>query len=192
MARVVGSERTLELMVNCKTYTAVSTKYIETVCTGGIERDGRFIRLYPVPFRFLEDKEQYGRWDVIQVRAYQDTRDPRPESWHLEAGTEIRVLRNIGSERQRWEWMRTGIFSSTEEMDAKGLTNGLVEVEPSELYWEPEQKEWSAGQLNVFNQGNLFHDQEQLRALADRVPWQFKLRFRERSTRKEFDQKVLA
>ena len=192
MSRVSGSEQTLEVLVNCKTYPAVSTKYIETVCTGGIERDGRFIRLYPIPFRLLEDKERYQRWDVIRVRAYKDTKDQRPESWHLAAGTEIEVIRHIGSERQRWEWMRQGVFSSIEEMEAGGLTNGLVEIEPVELYWEPEKKEWSPGQINVFNQGNLFHKMEDLKALADRVPWQFKLRFRERSTGREFDQKVLA
>jgi hypothetical protein len=192
MARIIGSEQTLEVMVNCKTYPAVSTKYIETVCTGGIERDGRFIRLYPVPFRFLDDKEQYERWDVIQVRAYKDKKDQRPESWHLEAGTEIKVLQHVGSEQQRWDWMSKGVFSSTVEMEEKGLTNGLVEIEPVELHWEPEQKKWSSGQLNVFNQGNLFHNRETLKALADRVPWQFKLKFREKSTGREFDQKVLA
>lgn len=192
MARVIGSEQTLEVLVNCKTYPAVSTKYIETVCTGGIERDGRFIRLYPIPFRFLEDKERYERWDVIRVRCYKDTKDPRPESWHLEAGTEIEVIQQVSSERQRWDWMRKGIFASTKEMEDQGLTNGLVEIEPIELYWVPEKKEWSTGQMNVFNQGNLFHKMEDLKALADRVPWQFKLRFREKTTGKEFDQKVLA
>ena len=66
-------------MVNCKTYPAVSTKYVETVCTGGIQPNGEFVRLYPVPFRFLEIEEQYGRWDVIRVQAYRDTKDSRPE-----------------------------------------------------------------------------------------------------------------
>ncbi len=192
MAREIGSEQTLDVLVNCKTYPAVSTKYIETVCTGGIERDGRFIRLYPIPFRFLDDEQQYDRWDVIRVRAYRDTKDQRPESWHLEAGTEIKILESISSERQRWEWMRHGVFESTDEMDRRGMTNGLVEIEPFELYWEPESKEWSAGQLNVFNQGNLFHGREKQEALAERVPWQFKLRFKEKSTGREFDQKVLA
>jgi hypothetical protein len=192
MARIPGSEQTLELMVNRKTYSAVSTKYIETLCTGGLEKDGRFIRLYPVPFRLLEDKERYERWDVIRVRVYRDTKDTRPESHHFESGTEIQVIDQIRSEKRRWDWMSKGVFKSIEEMENRGLTNGLVEIEPEELYWEPEQKEWSTGQLNVFDQGNLFHKQEDLKALADRVPWQFKLRFREKNTGREFDQKVLA
>lgn len=192
MARVHGSEETLDVLVNCKTYPAVSTKYIETVCTGGISRGGQFIRLYPIPFRLLEEEFQYGRWDVIRVRTYRDTKDPRPESRHLEGGTEIRIIDKVATERQRWEWMRCGVFDSVETMEERWLTNGLVEIQPEELYWEPERKEWSAGQLEVFAQGNLFHKKEMLEAMAERVPWQFKLRFCQKSTGRPFDQKVLA
>lgn len=46
MARIPGSEQAIELMVNCKTYPAVSSKYVETVCTGGVQPNGEFVRLY--------------------------------------------------------------------------------------------------------------------------------------------------
>lgn len=192
MSRIQDSEETLDVLVNCKTYPAVSSKYIETVCTGGIARDGRFIRLYPIPFRLLDEKSQYGRWDVIRVRVYRDTKDARPESRHLEPGSPITIIDSINSESQRWEWMRCGLFESVEQMERKGLTNGLVEIEPSELYWEPEKKKWSPKQLEVFAQGNLFHGRETIEAMADRVPWQFKLRFTEKVSGRKFNQKVLA
>jgi hypothetical protein len=192
MARVVGSERTLDVLVNCKTYPAVSTKYTETVCTGGIARDGSFTRLYPIPFRFLDEEQQYDRWDVIRVPVYRDTKDQRPESWHIESGDRIKIIDKIKSEQKRWEWMHKSIYESTEKMEAAGITNGLVEIEPAELYWKPEVKKWSASQLQVLTQGNLFYTESQMQSLADRVPWQFKLRFKEKSTGREFDQKVLA
>ena len=192
MARVAASEKTIDMLVNCKTYPAVSKKYLETVCTGGISRDGHFTRLYPVPFRFLEEKEQYDRWDVIRVRVYRDTKDQRPESWHLEPGSSIEIIESVQSEAHRWEWMRKGVFGSAAEMAQKGLTNGLVQIKPAELYWEAESKKWSANQMEVLTQGNLFHSEQLMRSLSERVPWQFKLRFKEKSTGREFDQKVLA
>jgi hypothetical protein len=192
MARIPGSEATIEMMVNCKTYPAVSNKYIETVCTGGIERDGRFIRLYPVPFRFLDGDEQYDRWDVIRARVYKDTKDNRPESYHFEPGTEIKRIGKINSERERWSWMRQGVFECVDAMEKDGKTNGLVEIEPFELYWRPDKKGWSTGQMHVFEQGSLFDDAEKIKELADRVPWEFKLKFREKATGREFDQKVLS
>jgi len=182
MARIPDSDRTFEFMVNCKTYPAVSKKYVETVCTGGIEPNGNFVRLYPVPFRFLESEEQYRRWDVIRVRAYKDTKDKRPESWHLTPGTPIEVVQHISTHTRRWDWMRRAIRNSSEAMELANLTNGCVEIEPLELYWKRDSTEWTASQRNVIEQGDLFATAQQLKGLAERIPWQFRLRYREKST----------
>lgn len=192
MARVPESDQTIELMVNCKTYPAVSKKYVETVCTGGVSADGQFVRLYPVPFRFLDSEEQYKRWDVIRVRVYRDTKDKRPESWHLTPGTPIEVIENITTDRRRWEWMRKTVHPSRESMTENGVTNGCVKIEPLDLYWETDSKEWTPSQLAVINQGDLFATQDQLEGISERVPWQFRLKFRETSTGREDDSKVLA
>jgi hypothetical protein len=192
MAKIPGSERTIELMVNCKTYPAVSTKYVETVCTGGVQRNGEFVRLYPVPFRFLDSREQYKRWDVISVQAYRDDQDTRPESWHLEPGTSIEFVDRIKSETHRWEWMKRTVYESSSAMEQKGVTNGCVEIEPHELYWKADPKEWTPGQLNVIQQGDLFATKTQMESLADRVPWQFRLKYREKKSGREADAKVLA
>lgn len=192
MSRVLGSEQTIEMMVNCKTYPAVSTRYAETVCTGGVQADGQFVRLYPVPFRFLDTEEQYKRWDVIRVKAYRDTKDQRPESWHLESGTQIERTGHISTDRRRWEWMQKTVYGSASEMAERGLTNGCVEVEPLEFYWKPDTKEWTAGQLKIIHQGDLFATAEQRHGISDRVPWQFRLKYREKNTGREDDGKVLA
>ena len=192
MSRVIGSEETLELMVNCKTYPAVSTKYVETVCTGGVRPNGDFVRLYPVPFRFLDTEEQYARWDVIRVRAYRDTKDPRPESWHIEPGVAIEKVEAITTDKRRWEWMSKTIHESAEAMEARGMTNGCVEIEPIELYWKSDPKEWTPNQMNVILQGDLFAPKEQMESLSDRVPWQFRLKYREKNTGRTDDGKVLA
>jgi hypothetical protein len=192
MAKIIGSETTLELMVNCKTYPSVSTKYVETVCTGGVQRNGDFVRLYPVPYRFLDTDEQYERWDVIRVRAYRDDQDRRPESWHFEHGTTIERIDHISTERRRWEWMKKTIHDSSSAMDTKGLTNGCVEIEPIELYWKADPDDWTAGQRNTIQQGQLFASKTQTQAMAERVPWQFRLNYREKMTGRESGSKVLA
>ncbi|WP_144057572.1 hypothetical protein [Novipirellula maiorica] len=190
--KIPGSERELRVLVNCKTYPAVSTKYVETVCTGGVDENGKFTRLYPIPFRFLPETEKYQRWDVIKLRAYKDTKDKRPESWHLAPGTPIEVEKKIISERQRWEWMQPTIFESRDAMSDLGLTNGCVEIQPLELYYKPDKRKWSESQLQAIAQGDLFASEKERVGLGDRVPWQFRLKFRERSTGLEGDRKVLA
>ena len=47
------------ILITVKTYPCPSNKYKETVCTAGITDAGEWIRLYPVPFRHIDDYKQY-------------------------------------------------------------------------------------------------------------------------------------
>ncbi len=191
MGKITGTEATIELMVNCKTYPSVSTKYIETVCTGGVQPNGDFVRLYPIPYRFMNSNEKYRRWEVVRVHAYRDDRDTRPESWHFEPGSTIQSIDYISTDGRRWDWMKKAVHESTTAMEAKGLTNGCVEIEPIDFYWEPDEKEWTPAQFNVIQQGMLFATANEMKSLAERIPWQYRLKYRERSTGIEGDRKVL-
>src|SRR5262249_14937551 len=42
-----------------KTSPQLSSRYIETVCTGGVFEDGAPVRLYPIPFRYLDDQDRF-------------------------------------------------------------------------------------------------------------------------------------
>jgi hypothetical protein len=108
------------------------------------------------------------------------------------SGTPIKVIDSVTTDRRRWQWMRKTVYESAEAMKAKGLTSGCVEIEPLSFYWKPDKKEWTASQRQVIDQGDLFATKRQLKALADRVPWEFRLKYRERSTGLEEDGKVLS
>lgn len=59
----MGRER---ILVTVKTYPTLSRKYGETVCTAGVREDGSWVRIYPVPFRRLEEKQQYSKFDWLE------------------------------------------------------------------------------------------------------------------------------
>ena len=50
------------VLITVKTYPTLSRKYGETVCTAGVRADGSWMRIYPVPFRRLEEEEQYKKF----------------------------------------------------------------------------------------------------------------------------------
>lgn len=50
---------TEKIFITVKTYPHPSVSYLEIVCTAGLTTKGRFIRLYPVKFRYLENYKQY-------------------------------------------------------------------------------------------------------------------------------------
>jgi len=47
------------ILVICKTYPSPSAKHVETSCVAGIDESNRLVRLFPVPFRFIADKQQF-------------------------------------------------------------------------------------------------------------------------------------
>ena len=57
-----------KILILVKTYPTPSTKYIETVCTAGIREDGSWIRIFPIPFRTLDDYQKYRKyqWRFLQ------------------------------------------------------------------------------------------------------------------------------
>jgi hypothetical protein len=68
------------VLITVKTYPTLSRKYGETVCTAGVREDGSWVRIYPVPFRRLDEAEQYSKFDWIECRLQPHGPDPRPET----------------------------------------------------------------------------------------------------------------
>jgi hypothetical protein len=95
------------VVIFAKTYPEPSTRYTETVCTGGLGlEDGCPIRLYPVPLRYLEGDKQYGLWDVIQVPVDRSSKDRRPESFKIDPAG-IHRVGHLDSDSDGWATRRT-------------------------------------------------------------------------------------
>ena len=80
--RVVGE--VAEVLITVKTSPQPSTSYGDTVCVAGIRIDGGradWIRLYPIPFRWLESDQQFHKYDIIQLEVRRRDQDTRPESY---------------------------------------------------------------------------------------------------------------
>src|SRR5262245_56455470 len=71
-----------KILITVKTYPTLSQKYGETVCTAGVRPDGSWIRLYPIPFRRLDEQQQYSKFDWIEGDLVKSRSDPRPETYH--------------------------------------------------------------------------------------------------------------
>lgn len=94
---VVGMEKK-EILITVKTAPTASRSYFETVCTAGVTREGELIRIYPVPFRLLENGKRYRKYDWISVDVEpRDARsDMRKESFRCDARS-IRVLGRVSA-----------------------------------------------------------------------------------------------
>lgn len=91
-AQKPGRPDELEILVTVKTAPNPSAKSGETVCVAGLglsrgRTQTRWIRLYPINFRFLEQDQQFKKYDIIRVRATPAVADSRVESWRPEMAT---------------------------------------------------------------------------------------------------------
>jgi hypothetical protein len=49
------ASRQTRILILCKTYPSPSGKHVEMSCVAGMEQDGRLVRLFPIPFRLIDD-----------------------------------------------------------------------------------------------------------------------------------------
>src|SRR3954471_24261168 len=99
----------MNLLVLVKAYPSVSMKYGEAVCVAGVRLDTpkpEWVRLFPVAFRDLPDEQQFGKYDVVTLRAQRHSTDRRAESYRPDVGS-IRVGQRLPAgghwpARRRW------------------------------------------------------------------------------------------
>jgi hypothetical protein len=113
-----------------------SSKYFETVCCAGVGRDGKWRRQYPVPFRILNDDQQFKRWDWIEYEYTKSSSDTRKESQKV-----IPESLKVGGTVKRSERaliLSRAIRSSFAEADSLG--ESLTLLRPSRLELVARQK----------------------------------------------------
>lgn len=76
-----------EAIIIVKASPQLGEKHGETVCTAAITRDGRWVRLYPIAFRTLDEAQQFSRWDVVRYQWKKPKDDSRQESRRVEHHT---------------------------------------------------------------------------------------------------------
>lgn len=91
-----------EIFIVAITNPTPSTKYMELSCTAGIDRDGNWIRLYPVPLRRLElSNDTYRKYQWIEAEVTKSNKDPRPESMKCQFD-KIKILSDVIDTKYNW------------------------------------------------------------------------------------------
>lgn len=124
-----------------KTRPELSTKYRETVCTGGVFEDTRkLVRLYPIPLRYVDDEKVFKKYQWIEVLVTKSTSDVRPESYKVRFD-EIQVFDAIPAHKGNWndraQWVihDGNVMQSVEELQARQRIDhtSLGLIKPAEI-----------------------------------------------------------
>lgn len=165
------------ILVTVKTYPTLSKKYLETVCTAGINEAGAWRRLYPIRFRYLEEEKRYRVYDRISVKLDEVPKDGRPETRRPQAET-LCVLNTVSKWSHRDEWVRPTIHHSMSSLVSAQHTIGAVQVSRvDELTCTPIDTEWSPSQKEQLRQEGLWSKDEP--KPLEKIPYQFHLIWRD-------------
>ncbi len=181
------------ILILCKTYPSPSARYVETSCVAGMTGDGNLIRLFPVPFRLVDDAQQFKKWQWITARIRRAQDDARPESHRISVDT-IKVEGDPLPTHNHWRARREAIkgvpvFDSFDSLEASrqadGTTLGLVK--PSRLLAldikAVDSPNWTEAEmaklLQEQQQGSLFDAAEDQRTLMTlrKLPYDFHYRY---------------
>ena len=89
------------VLITVKAYPNQSNRYKEVVCAAGIDIEKKeWVRLFPIPYRYLDQDKQFKKYSIIEVDATRSPADKRPESYKIRIDS-IKVLEHLDT-RKNW------------------------------------------------------------------------------------------
>src|SRR6266446_2243736 len=181
------------VLITVKTYPTLSRKYGETVCTAGMRPDGSWVRIYPVPFRRLDEREQYRKFDWIEADLIKSKSDSRLETRHPADMHQLVPVAHLDT-RDEWRERRRLVIETgkghtrLEELIAAAKENKLslavfkpkaikefITEEEDERDWNPKKM---AEMRNLAAQGDLFAEEwRKTFRVIPKLPYTFSYRF---------------
>ena len=175
-----------KILITVRTYPSPARQGVEVSCTGGITQDKKWIRLFPMPYRFLKPNQRFSKYQWIEAKVTKAAGDGRPESYHIDRDS-IKIISEILSTARAWQKRKAVVYQLKKhclccikkERDEKGSpTLGIFKPKIIEcLEIEPEKEvTWTTDQLEKLRQGDLLENapKEEL----EKIPYKFRYSFR--------------
>lgn len=171
------------VLITVRTYPVPAQKNIEVSCTAGVTGEGEWIRLFPVPYRWMDEDKRFSKYQWIEVDVLKAPQDHRPESHKLNVDTIHIVdhLSTVDSWRARKEVVKPLIKQSMCEIRKKRDEDGFPTLglfkprEIRQLIIEPDDSEWTPQQMANLDQTMLFHKgpSEKLEKIPHKFSYEF-------------------
>lgn len=153
------------VLITVRTYPVPSKNSIEASCTAGIDEDGHWIRLFPVPYRFLDPDQRFRKYQLIEASVTKSLSDSRIESYKLNIES-INILSAPMPSSDRWEARKAKVlplitpslcYLQNERDLNKAPTLGLFRPRTITAFKiQPTRATWSVKELARLRQSPMF------------------------------------
>ncbi len=162
---------TTKVLITVKTYPTISGKYEELVCTAGFTEDGKWIRIYPIPFRKIAYDQQYKKHEWIEINLVKNKSDFRPESYRPYSFDSEIVRGSFVDTKNYWAKRKEIVLAKVynnmntliDEAKDKNVCTSLAVFRPSEIIEfnaTEVVREWDRKKMEKIKsareQGNMF------------------------------------
>ena len=171
-----------EILILVKAYPNPSNILGESVCSAGITRSGKWIRIYPVPFRDLPTHQQFEKFQWIRAKvAPAREKLNRPESHKIDPSS-ILLLEKIPAGKswgERERLILPHISRSLEELwdmqKSRNVSLGAFKPKAVRDFLSVRgESEWTEVQMGVLGRTSLFN---QSRTVLEKIPYKFVYKF---------------
>lgn len=189
-----------KVLITVTTYPLPSRSYDELVCTAGVLENGDWIRIYPVPLKFLSGLRKDGKvesfkYNWIELDLEKRTDDFRPES-HSPINYDFKDVQLFGKIDTKNNWAERKVFcinnfytNLTQLIeDSKAPKNiSLATFKPANIIGfeieEEENREWKDEWKELRKQGDLFEQDRNPEIQIPKLPYKFYYRFNDETGR---------
>lgn len=183
-----------KVLITVATYPLPSRSYDELVCIAGILETGEWIRIYPVPLKFLTGLRKDGRiesfkYNWIEIDLNKRTDDFRPES-HSPINYDFKDIELFGKVDTKNNWAKrkkyctAKVYKNRSQLieESKEPTNvSLATFKPTKILEfvikAEEKREWKDEWVELRKQGDLFEQDRNPEITIRKLPYKFYYRF---------------
>ena len=176
-------EEKKKALIVVRTYPTPAKTGVEVSCTAAITDKDEWLRLFPVPWRYLPEDQRFRKYEWVELSVTKATKDARPESYRLRQDG-IKILSHLepGKEWQARKEIILPLRSHclcclAKQRNESGFpTLGLVKPKKIEcLIIAPDSPTWTPAQLAILRQEHLFA--EKPKRELEKVPFKFQYKF---------------
>jgi hypothetical protein len=129
------------IVIIAKTYPELSEKYGCLVCTVGINEDGEWRRIFPIPWYFFmrpgkEKRLNFKKWDIVSLTLQKAQHDPRKESYRVIEPEKLQILGSIKDWNERRQLVQKYLDPDMKTLREEKRSLGLIKPKTIEDFLE--------------------------------------------------------
>lgn len=169
---------THQILITVKAYPNPSRKYGETVCVAGISLNTKqFLRLYPIPYRDLDQSKKFAKYNIIEARITKAADDKRPESYKINTDT-IKIIDWLDT-KDKWSKRKKYILSIVDKsmceiLKQQSQSLGIIKPKQIDFYHTKAKPKDGAKREECYAQLSFYNKSK---SAIEAIPFEFRYKF---------------